>query len=616
MQKRGPSPLLKMNDSHENRLPLFFVLFLLIGAWFVPLSSSQVINRNVRLASSSIDGQILFSPMNGATTYLIDSAGVVNHTWSSTYLPGVAVLWLGDGTILRTIRVDVGPGGGGAGGGVQKVEWDGTVVWDFRYNTDGKLTHHDIRTLPNGNVLLIAWETKTRDEAIAAGRDPNNVWAGGLMPDHIIEVKPTGPTSGDIVWEWHVWDHLIQDFDPSKANYGIVADHPELVDINFEVDLMSMVDWLHTNSVDYHEEFDQIILSVHNFNEIWVIDHSTTTEEAAGHSGGNSGKGGDLLYRWGNPAAYDAGVASDQKFFGQHDASWIKPGYPGEGNILVFNNGANRPGGWYSSVDEIVPPVDDAGNYYLEPGSAYEPATQTWVYTADPPQSFVAGILSGAERLQTGNTLICDGVAGRFFEVTPGGTTIWEYVNPYPSPGLNNVFKIVYIPPEAPPEPNVPNLDCSGSLSWTEVKPGAIVTGTFQVQNIGDTGSLLNWTINTSSISWGTWSYSPEEGENLTPEDGPVTIQVSVVAPDEPKSDFEGYVRVENKQDSDDFSVIPVSLITPSERDHQQGIFHQRFWDKILHHLVISDLLFLRSFLKILDFFELTIFLGRNFRNY
>jgi hypothetical protein len=417
------------------------------------------------------------------------------------------------------------------------------------------------------------------------------------MPDHIIEVKPTGPTSGDIVWEWHIWDHLIQDYDPSKTNFGAVADHPELVDINYGVDLMSMVDWLHTNSVDYNEEFDQILLSIHNFNEIWVIDHSSTTEEATGHTGGNSGKGGDLLYRWGNPDAYRAGTATDQKFFGQHDATWIKPGCPGEGNILVFNNGANRPTGWYSSIDEIAPPVDASGNYYLESGSAYGPEAQTWIYTADPPQSFVAGILSGAERLQTGNTLICDGVAGRFFEVTPAGTTIWQYVNPYPTPSLNNVFKIIYIPPEAPPEPNVPNLDCSGSLSWTDVEPGATVIGTFQVHNIGDTGSLLNWTINGSSITWGTWSYIPQDGENLTPEEGPVIVQVSVIAPDEPDSDFEGYLRVENQQNPNDFNVIPVSLITPTQRHHVQGTFQESLLYKILRHSLISDLLFLRTLL-------------------
>jgi hypothetical protein len=94
--------------------------------------------------------------------------------------------------------------------------------------------------------------------------------------------------------------------------YGVVTDHPELVDINFGD---TKTDWMHTNSIDYNEKFDQILISVHNFNEIWVIDHSTTTEEAAGHTGGNSGKGGDLLYRWGNPQAYERGTASDQQLF-------------------------------------------------------------------------------------------------------------------------------------------------------------------------------------------------------------------------------------------------------------------------------------------------------------
>ena len=100
---------------------------------------------------------------------------------------------------------------------------------------------------------MIAWEYKTSAEAIAAGRDPNKL-SDAMWPDHIIEVRPTGSTTGDIVWEWHVWHHLIQDYDSSKANYGVVGNHPELVDINYVISSQS--DWLHANSIDYNEEFD------------------------------------------------------------------------------------------------------------------------------------------------------------------------------------------------------------------------------------------------------------------------------------------------------------------------------------------------------------------------
>jgi len=584
MNIRGLLNLISMRNCNKFQTIGLSIIMLLSGISILPSSRSQTIHQTYEQSSMSLDGQILYAPMWTTTTYLIDGTGTINHSWASSYFPGVAVWWLGDGTILRTIRVGVGPGTGGAGGGVQKVEWDGTVVWDFRYNTNGDLSHHDVKSLPNGNVLLIAWETKTRTEAIAAGRNPNYVSSGGLQPDHIIEVQPTGPTSGTIVWEWHVWDHLIQDYDASKANYGVVGNHPELVDINYVTSTQQ--DWMHTNSIDYNEEFDQILISVHNFNEIWVIDHSTTTAEAAGHTGGNSGKGGDLLYRWGNPQAYRVGTTNDRKLFSQHDASWIKPGCPGEGDILVFNNGANRPGSRYSTVDEIVPPVDDTGEYYLAPRSAYGPTAQTWIYTASPPTSFYASHISGAQRLADGNTLICNGETGKIFEVTPEGTTIWQYNSG------GEVFKVVYIPAEEPPEENnTPDLDCSGSLSWTDIEPGATVTGSFQVQNVGNISSLLNWTIITSSITWGTWTYTPESGENLTPEAGQVTVHVSVIAPNETNSEFEGYIRVENQNDPNDFDVIPVTLKTPANSNAvQRTMLHQFLLHFLQRHLFIEKL--------------------------
>src|SRR5207248_6947015 len=130
-------------------------------------------------------------------------------------------------------------------------------------------------------------------------------------------------------------------------------------------------DWLHVNSVAYNAELDQIMLSVFEFSEVWVIDHGTKTAEAAGHEGGKSGKGGDLLYRWGNPRAYRAGTVKDQKLFGQHNAQWIAKGLPGEGHVLIFNNGMKRTGGAYSTVDEIVLPVDGKGRYDYSKGKPY-----------------------------------------------------------------------------------------------------------------------------------------------------------------------------------------------------------------------------------------------------
>jgi PKD repeat protein len=434
--------LVNMDKYSNHRAIIFSIIFLLFATCFNPILSTQKENLNYVKCLNTDSGQILYAPMYFSTTYLIDKNGDVIHKWDSDYFPGESVYMLNDGSILYTIKLPSVYGG--AGGGVQKITWDGDLVWDFRYSNSEHLSHHDIKPLPNGNILMIAWEFKTRDEAIAAGRDPDTFVGDTFMPDHVIEVKPTGPTSGDIVWEWHVWDHLIQDFDPSKDNYGVVGDHPELVDINYG--MIFQLDWLHTNSIDYNLEFDQILISIPHFNEIWIIDHSTTTAEAAGHTGGNSGKGGDILYRWGNPEAYERGTTSNQKLFNQHDATWIDHDCPGGGDILIFNNGFGRPGNDYSSVDEIIPPVDENGNYFLNPGSSYGPFEQVWIYTAQNPTDWFTALYSGSVRISNGNTVICDGTSGKFFEVTPGKEIVWEYVNPYPTLLQNQVFKIQYFP--------------------------------------------------------------------------------------------------------------------------------------------------------------------------
>jgi len=117
-----------------------------------------------------------------------------------------------------------------------------------------------------------------------------------------------------------------------------------------------------------------------------------------------------------------------------------------------------------------------------------------------------------------------------------------------------------------------PDLDCAGDLNWVNVTPDATVTGTFTVENIGAAESLLDWEIE-SYPDWGTWTFDPESGEDLTPEDGVKTILVEVIAPDEEEKTFTGEIKIVNSEDSDDYCTIPVSLVTPVSQ--QQSLILQ-----------------------------------------
>ncbi|MBU0518706.1 aryl-sulfate sulfotransferase, partial [bacterium] len=380
--------------------------------------------------AASFEGYNLFAPQNSNNVYLIDNWGRLVNEWVTESDQGNSAYLLENGHLLRTVQIDNERfAAGGYTGKIEEYDWDGNLIWEFTHSSDTYMHHHDLAYLPNGNVLILAWELKTEEEAIQAGRDPEKLPEGELWPDYIFEVEPTFPSGGNIVWEWHVWDHMIQDFDATKDNFGVVEDHPELIDVNFHSHGTYVADWQHGNAIDYNAELDQIIYSVWGFDEFWIIDHSTTSEESAAHTGGNRGKGGDLLYRWGNPLAYRAGALEDQKLFNQHNPHWIASSLPGAGNILVFNNGNGRIGGNYSSVEELTLPSDGFGNYIMPlPGEAFGPEEPTWMYVAEPPETFYAAFISGASRQPNGNTLICSGPQGKLFEVTSVGEKVWEYI--------------------------------------------------------------------------------------------------------------------------------------------------------------------------------------------
>ena len=412
--------------------------------------------------ATPFDGYTLFHPLTSTSVYLVDMNGELVHQWRTEYNTGQCVYLLESGNLLRCARDPdpVGPyWGGGNGGIVQEIAPDSTVVWEYKFSDELRRHHHDVEIMPNGNVLLIAWEGRKRQEAVQAGINPERMEEDSIWPDFVVEIEPVYPDGGNIVWEWHVWDHLVQELYADKDNYDSVARHPELIDINAAPRTgrecnarecrgaararlprrqrrngrpsRDRLDWLHSNSVDYNEQLDQILINSRNFSEIWIIDHSTSIEEAAGHSGGRYGKGGDLLYRWGNPEAWGVGAQQDRQLFVAHDAQWIPEGYPGAGNITIFNNGARRAEEPWTSAEEIVPPINSDGSYVMEPGVPAAPAAPVWSWSHPDPTSVYASNLGGVQRLPNGNTLIGVGVGGRMIEVGADDQIVWEYTNAY-----------------------------------------------------------------------------------------------------------------------------------------------------------------------------------------
>ena len=363
-------------------------------------------------AEPSYPGWTLYAPFQSTDTYLIDEAGTVVQTWPSTYTPAAAVYLLDNGTLLRPGRDNVNTyfGAGGRGGRLQKIAWDGSLIWDCAFAGEDYTPHHDLEPLPNGNILAVVWERYTPAEAIAQGRDPA-LTAGSVWSEAIYEIRPTGTNGATVVWSWHVWDHLVQDFDPLLPNYGNPADHPDRIDINYAAD-PDAADWLHLNAVAYNAELDQIVTSPRMFNEIWVISHSQP---------------GGLIYRWGNPEAYGRGTPADVQLFRQHDPRWIPAGYPGAGHITIFNNGVGRG---YSSLDEIVTPLLPDGSYALDPGSPYGPDAPVWTCDQIDGQPFYDSLMSGFNRLPNGNNLVCRSMSADIIEVDSTGQSVWSPTTP------------------------------------------------------------------------------------------------------------------------------------------------------------------------------------------
>lgn len=449
------------------------ILFLLFSILTLSLFSQNTVGT-ISVNQNVYDGYTLFS--SHKKTYLIDNCGKKINEWSSEYTPGNAVYLLPNGNILRTGRED----GlsqvtiGGSGGIIEIFDWDGNLLWQYRYNADTYRQHHDVFPMPNGNVLILAATVMTKEEAIEAGRNPSLISTdtNTLFNEQIFEVEPIGSNDANIVWEWNIKDHLIQEFDSSKNNFGIVKDNPNKLDVNFLNGQTVSSNWLHINSIQYDELLDQIVISSRFMSEVWIIDHSTTTEEAATSTGGKYGKGGDILYRWGNPQSYQHGDESDRMLFGQHYPYYVRnTGTEFDDKIILFNNGFGRTP-HYSEVNILTPPQSSPGNYVYDSGNSYGPVSLDYNYS-DPvdKENFFSSIVSGAQVLPNGNILVCQGINGYVFELDKDKNKVWEYIIP-----SNNILGTIFSQFETP----VSNLTFRAtkySKNYSAFNGRTIVTG-------------------------------------------------------------------------------------------------------------------------------------------
>ncbi|MGJ3241320.1 MAG: aryl-sulfate sulfotransferase [Anaerolineae bacterium] len=390
-----------------NRLTVWICLLMLV----IPLNAQDTDTPAVGVLQSSdavSEGYVLFSPVFDENVYLIDNDGHLINRWQ-TGSPLLSVYLLDNGDLLGTqvrpnSEINFPAGGTGR---VVRYDWDNNLIWTYDLDLPYVQLHHDVALLPNGNILLSMWEILPPEQFSTYGFDPTTVPHGrpGLYFDNLIEVEPL---SGEIVWRWRLLDHSVQDYDPTRPNYGVPAMNPHLIDINYSHRDPESANRTHINAIDYDSERGHILVSSHFHSEIWVIDHATQ----------------ELIYRWGNPAVYGRGLPDSRQLFTQHDPTWLP-----DGNILIFSNGTEADA-QYSTVLEIAPPYNpETGRYDLLDGAAYAPFEPIWTY--DPEKPFFARNMSGAQRLPNGNTFITQAPDGRLFEVDSNGEIVWSYQNPF-----------------------------------------------------------------------------------------------------------------------------------------------------------------------------------------
>ena len=384
-------------SSEANPLVITPEVDFFLKAIFEPIPE---LSENVILYTpKKMDENLVFMIENGGrAAYLVDKTGTKIRQWSFDLNLGNDLELLPDGGVMGLFKPETLPpfNFGGYGGVLRRYDNAYNLVWEYALHTEDELLHHDFSILPNGNVIVLVWERISAAEAVAHGVDRTT----DLFAEKIIEIDPS---TNSVVWQWRSWEHGVQDVNPDALNYGDLSTNFDKINLNY--DQRANGDIMHANALAYDADRDLIYMSVNFFSEVWVIDHSISTQLAQTSAG-------DLKYRFGNPSAYNG--TGTRLFYNNHHPNFIDPSYGAVGDMMVFNNGTPQE---QSVVFEL-----DLPDTFVANGALVLP---TVVWTYEHPDLYF-NLISGAVRLPNGNTLICEGDWG-YWEVTPDKEVVWQY---------------------------------------------------------------------------------------------------------------------------------------------------------------------------------------------
>ena len=380
------------------------------------------------------NGYTLFAPVgkneNGASTvFLINMSGEVVHRWDvptfalhGRLLPNGNLLFLGQSEKESPGRPGMGKFWiGGAAGTILEMTWDGEIVFQH----EDLNMHHDAIKLPNGHYLYLAWERVPAVlQAKVRGGIKGSEFSGGVMfNDYLVEID----AQGKVVWRWHANAHLDPDVDIIGPFY-------------------KREEWCHGNALAILPN-GNILLTSRSLDSMMIIDKKT----------------GRIIWRWGSTAYLDKTSGrleyrNGPNFMGgPHGGEVIPTGYPGAGNLICYDNGL------YNFASRAVE-VD------LKTGKPVWQSSQPGMG-----RKHFSDFMGSAQRLPNGNTLVCDGANGRFFEETPQHGLVWEYQSPYKTDPLlqGAVLKIHRYPLEYCPQfKSLPPAGGSAIIPAVSTLPG------------------------------------------------------------------------------------------------------------------------------------------------